>query len=117
MEYKPGLHLLTTLYTERTDLLYSSERWQDFIRDQISQYHLTEVGNSVHNFPGGGFTAVSCLTESHISVHTWPEYGLCTCDVFLSNFKRDNDATTVALMENIKLFFEITHHESHSLRR
>lgn len=117
MEYQPGLHLLATLYTKRTDLLLNSINWHSFIKNQIKQHELTEVGNCVHDFPGGGYTAVHCLTESHISIHTWPEYGLCTCDVFLSNFSKNNDAITTAIMEQVQLFFETTHHESHTIRR
>ncbi len=117
MEYTPGLHLLTTLYSQRTDLLQHSSSWQFFIEEQVKLYSLTEVGSCLHNFPGGGFTAVHCLTESHISIHSWPEYGLCTCDVFLSNFKKNNDAVTQAIMKNILLFFETTHHDSQSIRR
>jgi S-adenosylmethionine decarboxylase len=117
MEYQPGLHLLATLYTQRTDLLRESDHWSIFIDNQIKQHGLTEVGKCVHDFPDGGYTAVHCLTESHISVHTWPEYGLCTCDVFLSNFNKNNDAITTAIMEQLHLFFETTRHESHRIRR
>ncbi|MFY0254559.1 S-adenosylmethionine decarboxylase family protein [Chitinophaga sp. 30R24] len=117
MEYHPGLHLLTTLYSQRKDLLHVSGQWKTFIQSQIAIHGLTEVGNCVHDFPDGGYTAVHCLTESHISIHTWPEYGLCTCDVYLSNFRKNNDVITTAIMEQIKLFFEITHEEMHSLRR
>ncbi|HEU4555450.1 MAG TPA: S-adenosylmethionine decarboxylase [Chitinophaga sp.] len=117
MEYQPGLHLLATLYTQRQDLLNESSSWQQFIDEQVKEYDLRSVGHCTHNFPEGGFTAVHCLTESHISVHTWPEYGLCTCDVFLSNFRKNNDVITESIMQNIIAFFETTRHESHMLRR
>ncbi|PUZ21638.1 S-adenosylmethionine decarboxylase [Chitinophaga costaii] len=117
MEYTPGLHLLTTLYTHRHDLLQHSAGWRVFINEQVKLFGLTEVGQCIHDFPNGGFTAVHCLTESHISVHTWPEYGLCTCDVFLSNFRQDNDATVEGIMQHIHVFFAATRHESQSLRR
>ncbi|RAJ80014.1 S-adenosylmethionine decarboxylase [Chitinophaga dinghuensis] len=117
MEYRPGLHLLTTLYSDKLELLQHSANWKEFIQQQICKYELTEVGQAIHDFPTGGFTAVHCLTESHISIHTWPEYGLCTCDVFLSNFRKDNDHTTQSIMAAIHDFFETQRHESHTLRR
>jgi len=117
MKYQPGLHLLTTLYTDKIELLQQSDNWKAFITRQIQDHQLTEVGNAVHDFPAGGFTAVHCLTESHISIHTWPEYGLCTCDVFLSNFRKNNDAITTAIMSAIHDFFQTTHHESQQIRR
>ncbi|WP_245216454.1 adenosylmethionine decarboxylase [Sagittula salina] len=37
-----------------------------------------------HDFGArAGFTGVALLAESHISVHTWPEYGYAAIDVFM----------------------------------
>lgn len=36
----------------------------------------------VHTFPNGGITALAFLAESHISIHTWPEYGYVAIDIF-----------------------------------
>ncbi|MBS1986907.1 adenosylmethionine decarboxylase [Candidatus Dependentiae bacterium] len=48
-----------------------------------------------HEFPGGGFTMVIMLSESHASIHTYPEFGACFVDLFTcgttcssSNFDR-----------------------------
>ena len=90
MSYAPGLHLLLTIHSANRDKLQDSSGWTQLIRSQVQEYNLALVGEVVHDFPTGGYTAVHCLTESHISIHTWPEYGLCTCDVFLSNFKNNN---------------------------
>jgi S-adenosylmethionine decarboxylase len=38
----------------------------------------------LHHFtPGGGVSGVAVLAESHISIHTWPEYGFAALDVFM----------------------------------
>lgn len=36
-----------------------------------------------HRFSPYGVTGVAILAESHISVHTWPEYGYAAVDIFL----------------------------------
>jgi len=117
MTYTPGLHILATIETPRKDLLQRYASWEAFMEEEVQGAGLTQVGKVVHDFPGGGFTAVLCLTESHISIHTWPEYGLCTCDVFLSNFRKNNDVITQYIMQRILQFFESTKHELQSVRR
>jgi S-adenosylmethionine decarboxylase len=38
----------------------------------------------LHSFGAGqGVTGVAMLAESHISIHTWPEYGTACVDIFL----------------------------------
>jgi S-adenosylmethionine decarboxylase len=38
----------------------------------------------LHKFsPNGGVSGVAVLSESHISVHTWPERGFAAFDVFM----------------------------------
>jgi len=38
----------------------------------------------LHHFsPHGGVSGVAVLAESHISIHTWPEYGFAALDVFM----------------------------------
>lgn len=42
------------------------------------------VGANIHPFgEGQGVTGVLLLAESHISVHTWPEYGFAAFDIFM----------------------------------
>jgi S-adenosylmethionine decarboxylase len=70
-----------------------------------------------HQFPASGFTAVVCLTDSHISVHTWPEYGRVTFDVFLSNYNGVNDAKTRNIADDLSLFFKAESEQRTELKR
>jgi S-adenosylmethionine decarboxylase proenzyme len=36
----------------------------------------------VHKFPIQGITGVILLAESHIAIHTWPEYDYMAVDIF-----------------------------------
>ncbi|MEM0963535.1 MAG: adenosylmethionine decarboxylase, partial [Bacteroidota bacterium] len=42
----------------------------------------TVLGAQFHQFQPEGVTGIVLLSESHASVHTWPEAGLVTLDVF-----------------------------------
>jgi S-adenosylmethionine decarboxylase len=102
----PGLHIIANLSAiPLSDALIEFAEFKKFINEQISTYNLSKVGEVYHNFPGGGFTAVVCLTESHLSIHTWPEQNYLTFDIFLSNYLKDNRATTNAIYANVKKFF------------
>ena len=64
---------------------------RSFLNEAVSRSGLSKVGEVFHGFDNAGYTGVICLTESHISIHTWPEFNLVTFDVFLSNFMNYND--------------------------
>lgn len=102
--YQPGLHILATFAapTDRLTDVAACQRTFDALIDRLG---LSKVGETYHAFPEGGFTAVVCLTESHVSVHTWPEFGVATFDVFLSNFRHDNSAKVEAFYaETLRAF-------------
>lgn len=83
----------------------------------LSEHQLVEVGKVFHEFNGGGFTAVHCLTESHIAVHTWPEFDLVTFDVFLCNYERNNTELTEKIADSIRAFFEGSIIQENKIRR
>lgn len=102
--YNPGTHILST-FTAPHAALTDMVRCADFFSEQVTALGLTAVGSVYHAFDNGGFTAVICLVESHISIHTWPEHGLATFDVFLSNFRNDNGDKVQAIYRSTLEFF------------
>ncbi|CAD5373730.1 Adenosylmethionine decarboxylase [Rubrivivax sp. A210] len=67
---------------------------------------LQAVGDLFHGFGdaapaggGGGVTGVVLLAESHLAVHTWPELGAVTLDVYVCNFGADNSQRADALLQ------------------
>jgi S-adenosylmethionine decarboxylase len=51
---------------------------------RASGAHLLKT--SEHVFSEGGFTAVMLLSESHASVHTYPEFAACFVDLFTCGY-------------------------------
>ena len=102
----PGLHIVANLGCHHNEKLISSQAFRKFINSEIEHHDLTKLGEVYHEFPIGGYTAVICLSESHISVHTWPEHNYLTFDIFLSNQHRNNRETTITLFEQVKEFFD-----------
>lgn len=106
MEYKPGLHILAEFSTNSDELLHSSDPCRKLFTGLVSSYGLATVGEVYHDFENGGFTAIVCLTESHLSIHTWPEFKMATFDIFLSNYKKDNSEKVKAIYAEVLTFFE-----------
>ena len=103
--YAPGLHVLAT-FGAPPARLQDAAGSQQFFAGLVAHLGLTCVGEVYHVFAeNAGFTAVLALTESHLSIHTWPEHELATFDVFLSNFRRDNHATVRRIYQETLGFF------------
>ena len=42
----------------------------------------TVLGDSFHQFSPQGVSGVVVVAESHLFIHTWPEYGYVAADIF-----------------------------------
>jgi spermidine synthase len=42
------------------------------------------------------------LAESHLAIHTWPEMGAVTIDVYVCNFTTDNTAKAKAVFRTLE---------------
>jgi S-adenosylmethionine decarboxylase len=106
MTYQPGTHLIASLQCYNSDLLLFHKNFRTQMDDLVQRYQLQKLGEVYHDFVPGGFTAVVCLSESHISIHTWPEHGLVNLDIYLSNFQRNNDGTVSGIYQSLKEYFQ-----------
>ena len=50
----------------------------------------TVIESLFHEFSPYGITGVVVVAESHLSIHTWPEYGYAAVDVFTCGETIDN---------------------------
>lgn len=67
---------------------------------------LTTVGECFHTFAApGGVTGMLLLAESHLAVHTWPESGSVTLDVFVCNVRADNRERARAVLQALTVAF------------
>jgi S-adenosylmethionine decarboxylase proenzyme len=75
------------------------------------------VGDLFHRFDAAGVTGVVLLAESHVAVHTWPELGAVTIDVYVCNFGADNSERARDLMAALESAFAPARVERHRLER
>lgn len=55
----------------------------------------TVVGEEFHVFPNGAVTGVLVLAQSHLSIHTWPEFALANVDLLSYGDLRADEALDV----------------------
>ncbi len=82
----------------------NSDEIQAEISRLISHYGFNELGNYYHSFEPG-LTAAVALAESHVTFHTWPEFGYVSLNVFTCNYTKDNDNNAKALFDDIASLF------------
>lgn len=103
-----GLHLTADLRqcAPAADLLTAVAPLQALCRQAVQGCGLTAVGELFHRFePGGGVTGVVLLAESHLALHTWPELGAVTLDVYVCNYGGDNRARAEQLLATLEAAF------------
>lgn len=119
-----GLHLTADLHDCQCDPAWLTDAARLLARCEqaVAQAGLQAVARLSHTFApvqgqAGGVTATVLLAESHLCVHTWPEQGAVTLDVYVCNFSGDHDAQARSLLEVLQALFEPGHVEQHTLRR
>ena len=77
-----GLHLLLELEGCNREFLDDVEYIENAMVGAAGEAGATIVGRSFHKFRPRGVTGIVAIAESHLSIHTWPEYGYAAVDIF-----------------------------------
>lgn len=63
---------------------------------------LTVVKTTIHSFSPIGVSGVVVIQESHIAIHTWPEYNYVAIDIFTCSPEHSLDEGILFLQERFK---------------
>ena len=77
-----GTHLLLELKGCNAELLDDLDYIRDAIVAAADKAGATIVGDTFHRFQPVGVTGILLIAESHIAIHTWPEYAFAAADIF-----------------------------------
>ena len=61
----------------------------------------TVMGESFHRFSPQGVSGVVIIAESHLSIHTWPEYGYAAADIFTCGTTVEPEKAVEVLIEKL----------------
>jgi S-adenosylmethionine decarboxylase len=77
-----GRHLLVELHECNKEALNDLGFLRKVMLDAAIDCGAVVLGDSFHRFSPQGVSGVVVIAESHLSIHTWPEYGYAAVDVF-----------------------------------
>ncbi|MEK6581559.1 MAG: adenosylmethionine decarboxylase [Nitrospirota bacterium] len=80
--YALGKHLLIELKDCNPEILKSLDKVKNAMVSAAKKARATIIDVSFHEFSPFGISGMVVIAESHLSIHTWPEYGYAALDIF-----------------------------------
>ncbi len=77
-----GRHLLVEFYNCNPHILNAVWYIEKFMNQAALACNATIVQSSFHRFEPYGVSGVVVIAESHLAIHTWPEYRYASVDLF-----------------------------------
>lgn len=77
-----GRHLLAEFYDCEPNILNNVRLIEQAMTDAALEAKATIVQKNFHHFSPYGVSGVVVIAESHLAIHTWPEYGYAAIDLF-----------------------------------
>jgi len=96
-----GRHLLIELHDCDKEVLNDLGFLRDAMVAAAVDCGATVMGESFHHFSPQGVSGVVVIAESHLSIHTWPEYGYAAVDIFTCGTSVEPEKAVEALVEKL----------------
>lgn len=80
--YALGTHLLVELKECNPETLKSLEKIRSTMISAAKEAKATIIDISFRKFNPFGISGIVVIAESHLTIHTWPEYGYAAVDIF-----------------------------------
>lgn len=81
-----GKHILAEFVSISTALINNTTTLINITKKLIRQSGANLIETKVYEFSPSGYTIIFVLKESHVSIHTYPEYGAMFLDVFTCGY-------------------------------
>lgn len=114
-----GIHLLGEWYGCPADSpeFTRADALRKLCLEATAEAGLTIVGDSFYQFEPQGVTGTVLLAESHLAIHTWPEHGFVTVDVYVCNLATDNSDKADKLFRALETALKPARTRFHSIHR
>ncbi len=100
--YALGTHLLVELRDCNPAILNSLDNVRDALVSAAKEAKATIIDISFHEFNPFGISGMVVIAESHLSIHTWPEYCYAAVDIFTCGDVIKPEVAAAALIERFE---------------
>ena len=97
-----AVHIIAELYGCDQEQISYVESLQPILREVVRASGLTEITSRFHQFEPYGVTGFILLAESHVSIHTWPEYGYAAVDIYTCSTEEKANCALSVLLDHLK---------------
>lgn len=77
-----GCHILTELSSCNPETLGNVKKVRELMMQAALEANAEIRETAFHQFSPCGVSGVVVIAESHLSIHTWPEYGYAAIDIY-----------------------------------
>lgn len=84
-----GSHVIMDLHGCDADRLDDADYIKEVLEKAADAARATIIRTILHRYQPQGVTGVCLVQESHLSIHTWPEFGFVAVDIFMCGQEGD----------------------------
>ncbi|WP_143961524.1 polyamine aminopropyltransferase [Litoribacter populi] len=108
-----GRHIIVEFYDCNPEILNDVVHIQNSMEEAAEEASATIINSTFHHFSPYGVSGVVVIQESHLAIHTWPEYGYASVDLFTCG----ETVNPWVSYNYLKTAFEAAHGSAVELRR
>lgn len=113
MNHVLGRHMLVEFYNCDAAALDDVAGIETHMNNAALACGATIVQSTFHRFEPWGVSGVVVISESHLAIHTWPEYGYASVDLYTCG----EDIDPLAAYEHLRLMLGAQEAEIQTLQR
>lgn len=97
-----GKHIVADLYGVSREKIARKEDVKKVMESAIRFAGMKKIKSYYKQFKPFGVTGIVLISESHISIHTWPEYELVNLDIFSCGEKKKAEKAFLFFLKKLK---------------
>lgn len=107
-----GRHIIIEYFGCDPKIIEDNQKIEELMKQAAIEAKATIVASTFHHFNPWGVSGAVIIQESHLSIHTWPQYGYASVDVYTCG-----DINPWAAFEFLEKAFGSNHAESTEIPR